>query len=62
MNLKNTNNTIITNLTYKLNNLNDYFIQIDYFDKKGTKKYKNNVPLKYVFDDKSNSFEDNFPN
>tara|TARA_B110001450_G_C17158647_1_gene294264 strand:- start:174 stop:347 length:174 start_codon:yes stop_codon:yes gene_type:complete len=39
--------------TYLSNNINDYFIQIDYFDKRGTIKYKNNVPLKYVFDQKS---------
>jgi len=33
-------------------NLNDYFIQIDYYDKKGIKKIKNNVPLKYVLNKK----------
>ena len=35
-----------------LNNINDLFIQIDYFDKKGTKKYDNNIPLKYIFNQK----------
>ena len=33
-------------------NLSDYFIQIDYYDKKGIKKIKNNVPLKYVLNKK----------
>ena len=33
-------------------NLNDYFIQIDYYDKKGNKKIKNNVPLKYILNKK----------
>ena len=33
-------------------NLNDYFIQIDYYDKKGIKKIKNNVPLKYILNKK----------
>ena len=36
-----------------LNNINNYIIQIDYFDKTGTKKYNNNVPLKYVFNQKT---------
>ena len=31
-----------------VNNLNDFFIKIDYFDEKGNKKYKNNIPLKYI--------------
>ena len=35
-----------------LNNLNDFIIQIDYFDQKGIKKRKNRVPLKYVFNSK----------
>ena len=30
-----------------LNNLNDFIIQIDYFDQKGIKKRKNKIPLKY---------------
>ncbi len=32
-----------------LNNLNDFIIQIDYFDQKGIKKRKNRIPLKYIF-------------
>ena len=35
-----------------LNNLNDYIIQIDYFDQKGIKKRKNRIPLKYIFNSK----------
>ena len=35
-----------------LNNLNDFIIQIDYFDQKGIKKRKNRVPLKYILDSK----------
>lgn len=31
-----------------LNNLNDFVIQIDYFDQKGIKKRKNRIPLKYI--------------
>ena len=30
------------------NNLNDFIIQIDYFDQKGIKKRKNKIPLKYI--------------
>ena len=37
------------NKKYLLNNLNDFIIQIDYFDKKGIKKRKNKIPLKYIF-------------
>ena len=33
-------------------NLSDYFIQIDYYDKKGLKKIKNNIPLKYILNKK----------
>tara|TARA_Y100001980_G_C14165744_1_gene42748 strand:+ start:104 stop:283 length:180 start_codon:yes stop_codon:yes gene_type:complete len=35
-----------------LNNLNDFIIQIDYFDQKGIKKRKNKIPLKYIFNSK----------
>mgnify|MGYP001261074686 FL=1 len=31
------------------NDLNDYMIKIDYFDKKGTKKFENNIPLTSIF-------------
>ena len=35
-----------------LNNLNDFIIQIDYFDQKGIKKRKHRIPLKYVVNSK----------
>ena len=31
-----------------LNNSNNYMIKIDYFDKKGTKNFENNIPLTYI--------------
>ena len=34
------------------NNLNDFIIEIDYFDQRGIKKRKNRVPLKYIFNSK----------
>ena len=45
---KNTNNK-----KKLLNNLNDFIIQIDYFDQKGVKKYKHRIPLKYIVNSKS---------
>ena len=35
-----------------LNNLNDFIIQIDYFDQKGIKKRKHRIPLKYILNSK----------
>ena len=35
-----------------LNNLNDFIIQIDYFDNKGVKKRKHRIPLKYIVNSK----------
>tara|TARA_B100000003_G_scaffold76918_1_gene68932 strand:- start:1156 stop:1335 length:180 start_codon:yes stop_codon:yes gene_type:complete len=35
-----------------LNNLNDFIIQIDYFDQKGIKKRKSKIPLKYILNSK----------
>ena len=35
-----------------LNNLNDFIIQIDYFDQKGIKKHKHRIPLKYIVNSK----------
>tara|TARA_B100001063_G_scaffold165250_1_gene154173 strand:+ start:125 stop:298 length:174 start_codon:yes stop_codon:yes gene_type:complete len=32
----------------RLNDFNDYMIKIDYFDKKGTKNFENNIPLTYI--------------
>ena len=45
-------NTPINNKKNVLNNLNDFIIEIDYFDQKGIKKRKNIIPLKYVFNSK----------
>ena len=33
----------------RLNNFNEYMIKIDYFDKKGTKNFENNIPLTFIF-------------
>ena len=37
---------------YVFSNLSDYFIQIDYYDNKGIKKIKNNIPLNFVLNKK----------
>ena len=38
-----------TNASQQISNeLNDYIIKIDYFDKKGTKNFENNIPLIYI--------------
>ena len=42
---------------YLLSNLNDFIIQIDYFDEKGIKKRKNKIPLKYIFNSKFENFK-----
>ena len=44
--------TSVNNKKYLVNNLNDFIIQIDYFDQKGNKKRKNKIPLKYIFNSK----------
>ena len=31
-----------------INNLNDFIVKIDYFDQKGIKKHKNEIPLRYI--------------
>ena len=46
-------NKFSNNKKQLLNNLNDFIIQIDYFDQKGVKKHKNVVPLKYIFNSKT---------
>ena len=45
-------NKQINNQEYLFNNLNDFIIQIDYFDQKGIRKRKNRIPLKYIFGSK----------
>ena len=37
-----------------LNNINSYYIKIDYFDDKGKKNYINKVPFKFIFDTNNN--------
>ena len=46
-------NKVKNNKKILLNNLNDFVIQIDYYDQKGIKKRKNKIPLKYILDSKS---------
>ena len=45
-------NKVTNNKKFLLNNLNDFIIQIDYFDQKGIKKRKNRIPLKYILNSK----------
>ena len=53
MHLNNINNLEQSKKNNLFNNINNYFIQIDYFDEKGTKKYNDNIPLKYVLNQKT---------
>ena len=43
---------VTNNKKILLNNLNDFIIQIDYYDQKGIKKRKNKIPLKYILNTK----------
>jgi len=45
MNLSNMNNIKLTPKKYLFNNIDNFSIEIDYFDEKGTKKLKNKIPL-----------------
>ena len=45
-------NKFTKNKKILLNNLNDFIIQIDYYDQKGIKKRKNKIPLKYILNSK----------
>ena len=45
-------NKATNNKKILLNNLNDFIIHIDYYDKKGIKKHKNKIPLKYILNTK----------
>ena len=36
-------------------NLNNYLVRIDYFDKNGVKKVKNNIPIKFLLNRKSSA-------
>ena len=37
-----------------LNNINEYFIKIDYFDQKGKKNFENSIPLRFIFNNNAN--------
>ena len=50
-------NKPVNNQKFLLNNLNDFIIQIDYFDQKGIRKRKNKIPLKYILNSKSDNFK-----
>ena len=49
-------NKATNNKKILLNNLNDFIIQIDYYDQNGIKKRKNKIPLKYVLNSKFINF------
>tara|TARA_B100000963_G_C22324232_1_gene535684 strand:+ start:301 stop:480 length:180 start_codon:yes stop_codon:yes gene_type:complete len=53
-------NTSANNKNYIFNNLNDFIIEIDYYDQKGRKKYKNEIPLKYILETKTEKSQSNF--
>ena len=42
-----------------LENINEYFIKIDYFDQKGSKDFENNIPLRNIFNNNTNLSENN---
>ena len=42
-----------------LENINEYFIKIDYFDQKGSKDFENNIPLRNIFNNNKNLSENN---
>ena len=42
-----------------LENINEYFIKIDYFDQKGTKDFENNIPLRNIFNNNKKISENN---
>ena len=56
---KQTNKLIIGTQQQILNNINEYFIKIDYYDQKGTKDFENNIPLKTIFNNNTNLYENN---
>ena len=56
---KQTNKPRIDTQQQILDNINEYFIKIDYFDQKGTKDFENNIPLKSIFNDNTNLSENN---
>ena len=55
MSIYNNKNSIEKKPRNSLNNINNYYIKIDYFDNKGIKKYIDKVPFKFVFGSKINT-------
>ena len=56
---KQTNKSRIDTQQQILDNINEYFIKIDYYDQKGTKDFDNNIPLKTIFNNNANLPENN---
>ena len=56
---KQTNKSRIDTQKQILDNINEYFIKIDYFDQKGTKDFENNIPLRSIFNNNSNLSDNN---
>ena len=52
-----TNKSRINTQQQILNNINEYFIKIDYFDQKGTKDFENNIPLRSIFNNNANQLK-----
>ncbi len=56
---KKTNKSRINTQQQIVDNFNEYFIKIDYFDQKGTKDFENNIPLSTIFNNNTNLTENN---
>ena len=56
---KKTNKSRINTQQQILDNFNEYFIKIDYYDQKGTKDFENNIPLRTIFNNNTNLSENN---
>ena len=54
-----TNKSRIDTQQQILNNINEYFIKIDYFDQKGKKKFENSFPLRCIFDNNAKLSKNN---
>ena len=54
-----TNKSKIDTQQQILDNINEYFIKIDYFDQKGTKDFENNIPLRSIFNNNIDLSENN---
>ena len=59
MSSKQTNKSRIDTQQQILDNINEYFIKIDYYDQKGTKDFENNIPLKTIFNINTNLSKNN---